>query len=653
MTTRKYSSTAVATTLTNGITSGATSIVVSAVTGWPGTYPYTIIIDENTSSEEVATVTSASGTTLTVTRGEDGTSAVAHDAAAAVRHGVSARDFSETATHIDATSGVHGATGTIVGTTDTQVLTNKTLTQPTLTLKQSSGPTPTGEGDIQWDTDDNWILVGDGASAKTFKPQPTSVFYAQHYSSIQAAITAASAGDVVVVTEDTTITAAITISKALTLMSPNGAVITQTTAATPGVTITASNVTVEGLKFVGESGGTYGSSGRAIQAYGSAYNSYLTNIVVRNCKITTWSEYGVYLKFVSDFDISGNYITDVVYAGVMGLSAIRGTVGGNTVTEIGPGTSSNAYGISFTREALADLTTAPMSTDIAIAGNVVDGVSIWTGIDLHGGYRITITGNTVLNCPLGIMVGGSNNNGAVETWGPKWVTISGNSVDSELTDGSGLYGISVSGPSADPATAVTVTGNSVRHYGDADVYTVGAINAAYTIGLAISGNSVEQPGSCGICLTISNDGYSVVGNTIVDCWANGAPGEAVGVRITGSGQSGILADNSFLITGAKSGATYNFTVGVRVDSTTSMDTQFGPNYFDASIGSKIAGSGDGPANSTSNFITRVTTPTSTGVRAGLNVPHGTAPSSPVNGDIWTTTAGLYVRINGSTVGPLS
>jgi hypothetical protein len=39
--------------------------------------------------------------------------------------------------------------------------------------------------------------------------------------------------------------------------------------------------------------------------------------------------------------------------------------------------------------------------------------------------------------------------------------------------------------------------------------------------------------------------------------------------------------------------------------------------------------------------------------AGFNLPHGAAPSSPVNGDIWTTSAGgLYVRINGTTVGPL-
>ena len=37
--------------------------------------------------------------------------------------------------------------------------------------------------------------------------------------------------------------------------------------------------------------------------------------------------------------------------------------------------------------------------------------------------------------------------------------------------------------------------------------------------------------------------------------------------------------------------------------------------------------------------------------AGLNIPHGTAPGTPANGDIWTTTGGLYAYINGSTVGP--
>lgn len=34
--------------------------------------------------------------------------------------------------------------------------------------------------------------------------------------------------------------------------------------------------------------------------------------------------------------------------------------------------------------------------------------------------------------------------------------------------------------------------------------------------------------------------------------------------------------------------------------------------------------------------------------AGLRLPHGVAPTSPVNGDFWTTTAGAFIRINGVT-----
>lgn len=52
--------------------------------------------------------------------------------------------------------------------TGTQTLTNKTLTTPTITLKQSAAPAPTAEGDIQWDTDDNRMVVGDGAGQKIF-----------------------------------------------------------------------------------------------------------------------------------------------------------------------------------------------------------------------------------------------------------------------------------------------------------------------------------------------------------------------------------------------------------------------------------------------------------------------------------------------------
>jgi hypothetical protein len=39
--------------------------------------------------------------------------------------------------------------------------------------------------------------------------------------------------------------------------------------------------------------------------------------------------------------------------------------------------------------------------------------------------------------------------------------------------------------------------------------------------------------------------------------------------------------------------------------------------------------------------------------AGFRVPHGAAPSAPVDGDLWSTTSGLFARINGATVGPFA
>jgi hypothetical protein len=44
-------------------------------------------------------------------------------------------------------------------------------------------------------------------------------------------------------------------------------------------------------------------------------------------------------------------------------------------------------------------------------------------------------------------------------------------------------------------------------------------------------------------------------------------------------------------------------------------------------------------------------PASTTTKAGLNVAPGSAPTSPVNGDLWSTTTGFFGRVNGATVGP--
>jgi hypothetical protein len=145
MTTRNYSSRSQQSTLTSAVTAGATTIVVQsgpALLGGAtisGGTTFTLVIDPDTALEEIVDATAVSTNTFTITRAIDGSSAQAHSAGAVTRHMAIGRDYREANVHIESTTGVHGATGAVVGTTDTQTLTNKTLTSPTITNPSISG----------------------------------------------------------------------------------------------------------------------------------------------------------------------------------------------------------------------------------------------------------------------------------------------------------------------------------------------------------------------------------------------------------------------------------------------------------------------------------------------------------------------------------
>ncbi len=139
MTTRKYSSRSQQTTLSGALTSSGTSATVVSGTSLLGGATisagetFTVVIDPDTALEEIVDVTAVSTNTLTITRGIDGSSGVAHSAGAVVRHMAIGRDYREANQHIENTTTAHGITlANIVQTGSTGTVTSGMILDGTI-----------------------------------------------------------------------------------------------------------------------------------------------------------------------------------------------------------------------------------------------------------------------------------------------------------------------------------------------------------------------------------------------------------------------------------------------------------------------------------------------------------------------------------------
>lgn len=210
--TRKFSSISVQTTLASGISNTATTMTVATGTGSAlmggvtlatgNIDQFTVAIDPDTQSEEIVFVTAVSSDTLTIVRGQAGSSAITHSGGATVKHVLTSSDLTAFEAGLNETIPLNTQTGTsytlVAGDAgDLVTLTNSspiTLTVPTnasvpfatgsqITIIQSGSGNVTvagavgvtvssADGDLklrtQWSAatliktgTNSWVLIGD------------------------------------------------------------------------------------------------------------------------------------------------------------------------------------------------------------------------------------------------------------------------------------------------------------------------------------------------------------------------------------------------------------------------------------------------------------------------------------------------------------
>ena len=195
-------------------------------------------------------------------------------------------------------------------------------------------------------------------------------------------------------------------------------------------------------------------------------------------------------------------------------------------------------------------------------------------------------------------------------------------------------------------------------------FSVGSSNTAGNVGIEI-GNSGSSGGVAYIDLHFGNSSSEDYNVRI----QNNASGK---LNLVPQTSSGSILDIDFA--NIEVGGTIEMGTAKTIYRTGDTDCYFTPGFNTSDIGQSSTGdmyfgidAGNGSTTElflwyTNGFANQLMSLSEAGLlqlngsatgSATLNIPHGTAPSSPVNGDIWTTTAGIYVRINGSTVGPLS
>lgn len=395
-------------------------------------------------------------------------------------------------------------------------------------------------------------LVDDATKIAAKATLGIPVTYVDDYASIAEAVTAATTGGILQFGPSTkTITAEVTINKALTIQGCGiTSQITQSTGGKCHFLVTASNVTIRDLYFYGPQ---YAASAAEIgvKAYGANAGAMISKIKVENCYFKNLGYGGVYLEFVKHFIVNNNVIENVHYTGIAAICCTDGDVSGNIIDNIpsSVGLGWNAYGVILTRNPVDSLATSPRAARITCCRNNIKNIPTWDALNTHAGSELLFADNLIYNCYRGVNATDCPGTDTTTMYACYNVKIIGNHMESGAGDGSHDIGICLNGSLDDVDTVLdyaeqcSIIGNTVIGYGAEDTSQSGGIFASATKGVVVNDNNVRSCSPNGIVFYGCNQNAVCAGNSVMDIWCSTtAVGTAIAVNVITENNTFIISD---------------------------------------------------------------------------------------------------------------
>jgi len=287
------------------------------------------------------------------------------------------------------------------------------------------------------------------------------------------------------------------------------------------------------------------------------------------------------------------------------------------------------------------------SSDISVTGGTGSVIGTGTDLTINKGNLtestssvLTLSGNTnsVLGSGTSIQVKKSSGTQDGYLSSTDWTTF--NSKQNALTTGN-LSSSDITVSNGNGAVIGSGTGLTVNKgtLSSSDITITGGTNAVLGSGASLTINKGNLTESTSNVLTLTGNTNSVLGT-----------GTSIQVKAASGTQNGYLSSGDYSRIHGTSGSVLFFDGNGVSQNNTNL-------FWDNSahrLGIKIAPSTSTlEVNGTGKFYDKLTTAAASVTTSGFMLQPGVAPSTPSDGDLWTTTSGLFAQINGATIGPLS